>query len=223
MPVIAVDGPSGAGKSSVSKLIATHFGWSYLDTGALYRALTFFALDSKVALPSQIPTLLPAGAITWLGNPTRPEIFLSGRLINEEIRSREVTERVSEVAADPEVRSFLLQMQRTIINQARPGIVVEGRDIGTTVWPDAELKIFLTADLRARAERRNAELEVSMTNNEVQESLASRDVRDSTRSTSPLRQIDEQVIVDATHLTLEEVVAQVQQLIIDLRLTDDNE
>ena len=154
---------------------------------------------------------------------TRPEIFLSGRLINEEIRSREVTERVSEVAADPEVRSFLLQMQRTIINQARPGIVVEGRDIGTTVWPDAELKIFLTADLRARAERRNAELEVSMTNNEVQESLASRDVRDSTRSTSPLRQIDEQVIVDATHLTLEEVVAQVQQLIIDLRLTNDNE
>jgi cytidylate kinase len=91
------------------------------------------------------------------------------------------------------------------------------------VWPDAELKIFLTADLRARAERRNAELEVSMTNNEVQESLASRDVRDSTRSTSPLRQIDEQVIVDATHLTLEEVVAQVQQLIIDLRLTNDNE
>ena len=166
---------------------------------------------------------LPAEAITWRGNPTRPEIFLSGRLINEEIRSREVTERVSEVAADPEVRSFLLQMQRTIINQARPGIVVEGRDIGTTVWPDAELKIFLTADLRARAERRNAELEVSMTNNEVQESLASRDVRDSTRSTSPLRQIDEQVIVDATHLTLEEVVAQVQQLIIDLRLTNDNE
>lgn len=223
MPVIAIDGPSGAGKSSVSKLIAAHFGWSYLDTGALYRALTFFALDRKVALPSQIPTLLPAGAITWHGNPITPEIFLSGRLINEEIRSREVTERVSEVAADPEVRGFLLEMQRTIINQARPGIVVEGRDIGTTVWPDAELKIFLTADLRARAERRNAELEVTLTNNEVQESLASRDVRDSTRSTSPLRQIDEQVIVDATHLTLEEVVAQVQQLIIDLRLTNDNE
>ena len=159
----------------------------------------------------------------WKGSPEEPQLLLEGRGVNSEIRSERVTKRVSEVAADPEVRKFLLTLQRAIINQARSGIVVEGRDIGTTVWPDAELKIFLTADLIARAERRNAELSSNFTNEEIQDALAARDVVDSNRSTSPLRQIDEQIIIDATHLSLEEVVREIKRLVIELELNDEGE
>lgn len=214
--VVAIDGPSGAGKSSVSRAIATAFRWSYLDTGALYRALTFFALETKIAHPSQIPGIIGASAVIWDGNPADPTISLSGRVINQEIRTQHVTENVSAIAADPHVRKFLLSMQREIINNAARGIVVEGRDIGTTVWPDAELKIFLTADLTARAERRNAELSQSLSNSEVQESLAARDVIDSSRKSSPLRQTEDQVVIDATHLSFDDVVSEITKLISQL-------
>ncbi len=223
MVVIAIDGPSGSGKSSASRAVAAFFRWDYLDTGALYRALTLFAINRDVRDPSHIPALLSANSIKWNGSPDEPQILLEGRIVNAEIRSEAVTKRVSEVAADPEVRKFLLALQRAIINQARSGIVVEGRDIGTTVWPDAELKIFLTADLIARAERRNAELSSNFTHKEIQDSLAARDVIDSNRSTSPLRQIDEQIIIDATHLSLEEVVTEIKRLIIELELSNDGE
>lgn len=218
MVVVAIDGPSGAGKSSVARAVASAHGWSYLDTGALYRALTLFALNEEIANPSQIPARIPSDALLWDGNPAQPQIFLMDVCVDQEIRSERVTNRVSEIAADPHVRSLLLEMQRTIINNARAGIVVEGRDIGTTVWPDAELKIFLTADLTARAERRNAELLSTSTSNEVQHSLAARDHIDSHRSASPLRQIEEQIVIDATYLSLEEVVAEVQNLIKKLGL-----
>lgn len=218
MVVVAIDGPSGAGKSSVSRAVASSNGWSYLDTGALYRALTLFAINQEITDPSQIPGLIPSDALLWDGNPAQPQIFLMAESVDQEIRSEHVTNRVSEIAADPQIRSFLLEMQRTIINNARAGIVVEGRDIGTTVWPDAELKIFLTADLTARAERRNAQLLSTSTSNEVQNSLAARDHIDSHRSASPLRQIQEQIVIDATYLSLEEVVAEVQNLIKKLGL-----
>jgi cytidylate kinase len=109
-------------------------------------------------------------------------------------------------------------MQREIINNAARGIVVEGRDIGTTVWPDAELKIFLTADLTARAERRNAELARALSHNDVEKSLAARDVIDSTRASSPLRQTDDQVVIDATHLSIDEVVSEITKLVAQLKI-----
>ena len=222
MPVLAIDGPSGAGKSSVAKAIAARYGWSYLDTGALYRALTFFSIDAGIESASEIPLRLPEEAIRWSGNPAKPEIYLGKRLINDEIRTEEVTSRVSVVAADPAVRAFLLSMQRSIINRAARGIVVEGRDIGTTVWPDAELKIFLTADLQARAQRRNAELQANLSDSDVQRSLASRDQIDSTRNVSPLRQSEDQIVIDATHLSFDQVVAEIVHIISELKLSDDD-
>lgn len=223
MAVIAIDGPSGAGKSSVSRAIATAFRWRYLDTGALYRALTYFARETRITHPSEIPGLIGAKAISWDGNPADPRISLLGRVINQEIRSQDVTENVSAVAADPQVRQFLLSMQREIINSASRGIVVEGRDIGTTVWPDAELKIFLTADLTARAERRGAELAQSMSGSEVEKSLAARDGIDSSRTSSPLRQTDDQVVIDATHLSFDDVVSEIRRLVTELKLVNEDE
>ena len=131
-----------------------------------------------------------------------------------------VTNRVSEIAADPVVRAYLLEIQREIINNAARGIVVEGRDIGTTVWPDAELKIFLTADLEARAARRSAELNEEITKGEVGAALSTRDAIDSNRSASPLRKNDDQVVVDATHLTLNEVVDVIIAMVKELRLSN---
>lgn len=223
MPVLAIDGPSGAGKSSVSKALAQTFGWEYLDTGALYRALTLFAIENEISEPSAIPELLPSSDVQWLGNPRQPEIRLANRLINEEIRAQKVTDKVSEIAANSQVRAYLLLLQRSIINQAKRGIVVEGRDIGTTVWPDAELKIFLTADLQARAERRNAELQDNLSDSEVEISLARRDAIDSTRSASPLRQSEDQITVDATHLTLEQVVSLIAEQVIERKLNSDSD
>lgn len=213
MAVIAIDGPSGSGKSSTSRAVARTFRWEYLDTGALYRALTLLAIENEITDPSIIPDVVKTEGLLWMGDPSNPSIELFGRNVNKEIRAEEVTARVSEVAANDAVRRYLLSIQRSIINGASNGIVVEGRDIGSTVWPDAELKIFLTADVRARAERRNAELNVSKSNIEVQHSLSARDHHDSTRSASPLRQIEDQITIDATLLSLDEVVDSIVALI----------
>ena len=221
MAVIAIDGPSGAWKSSVSRALAATFSWQYLDTGALYRALTLLAIENGIEEFSEIPmhlSALPAHALLWIGDPQHPQVLLGSRSVTAEIRSEQVTSRVSAVAANPQVRSHLLAVQRAIINSAPRGIVVEGRDIGTTVWPDAELKIFLTADLHARAARRSAELATNTDSAQVQQALAARDQLDSTRATSPLRQVDDQVIVDATYLSLDEVVREISQLVLSLKL-----
>ena len=222
MVVIAIDGPSGAGKSSVSRALAQAFDWEYLDTGALYRAVTLLRLQNEnIGLGKFVSDFLSSSdSLIWVGDPAQPQIRLKGENVNTLIRSQEVTERVSEIASDALVRGYLLDIQRNIINKAVRGIVVEGRDIGTTVWPDAELKIFLTADLAARAARRSAELELAHKAEDVGQSLAKRDAIDSSRSSSPLRQVDDQIVVDATHLTLTEVVAEITMMIKKLRLID---
>lgn len=222
MVVIAIDGPSGAGKSSVSRALAQAFDWEYLDTGALYRAVTLLRLQNEnIGVGKFVSDFLSSSdSLIWVGDPAQPQILLKGENVNTLIRSQEVTERVSEIASDALVRGYLLDIQRNIINKAVRGIVVEGRDIGTTVWPDAELKIFLTADLAARAARRSAELELAHKAGDVGQSLAKRDAIDSSRSSSPLRQVDDQIVVDATHLTLTEVVAEITMMIKKLRLID---
>ena len=157
MIVVALDGPSGSGKSSTSKNIAIRAGWSYLDTGALYRAITFIALSIKSDNANDIIAAVIDTPITFNSNPRDPQVFVGSTNVSEEIRSQEVTEKVSIISALPQVRAELLTLQRSIIAKADRGIVVEGRDIGTVVCPDAALKIYLTAEISARAARRDAE------------------------------------------------------------------
>ena len=214
MIVVALDGPSGSGKSSTSKAIAIRAGWSYLDTGALYRAITFLALSIKSENPKDIIAAVIDSPIAFNSDPLDPKVFLDGRDISKEIRSHEVTEKVSVISAIPEVRAELLNLQRSIIKKADRGIVVEGRDIGTVVCPDAALKIYLTADISARAHRRDAELaEQSHGTDAVAQSLAARDEIDSTRTVSPLSMAHDAVHIDSTELNLEETTDRIWELL----------
>ena len=214
MIVVALDGPSGAGKSSTSKEIAIRAGWSYLDTGALYRAVAYIALSIKSDDPKAIISAIIDTPITFNSDPRDPQIFLGDKNISAEIRSHEVTSHVSFISAIPEVRAELLNLQRSIIDKADRGIVVEGRDIGTVVVPDAALKIFLTADIDARASRRDNELaDKSLGKEAVGESLQARDQIDSTRAVSPLAKANDAIHIDSTELTLEETVDRVWELL----------
>ena len=151
MIVVAIDGPSGAGKSSTSKLIAKRAGWSYLDTGALYRAVTWLAQNEKLSSADEILAALKRKPLRFVANPTAPQVFVGDVEVTNEIRSDEVTQAVSAISAVAEIRAELLVLQRKFIANADRGIVVEGRDIGTVVAPDAALKIYLQADLQARS------------------------------------------------------------------------
>ncbi len=214
MIVVALDGPSGSGKSSTSKNIAIRAGWSYLDTGALYRAVTYIALSIKSENASEIVSALSQSPITFNSNPRDPQIFVGGKNVSDDIRTNEVTDSVSKISAMPEIRAELLQLQRSLINRADRGIVVEGRDIGTVVCPEAALKIYLTADISARAQRRDAEQQEESRGIEaVGESLASRDHVDSTRAVSPLTMAPDAVHVDSTELTLDETVDRIWELL----------
>jgi GTP-binding protein len=214
MIVVALDGPSGSGKSSTSKNIAIRAGWNYLDTGALYRAMTYIALSIKSENAKDILTAYLDRPIAFTSNPREPKIFVDGRDVSKEIRSNEVTENVSKISALPEIRAELLTLQRSIIARADRGIVVEGRDIGTVVCPDAALKIFLTADISARATRRDSELsDQSQGVAAVEQSLANRDEIDSTRAVSPLAMASDAVHIDSTEITLDETVERIWELL----------
>jgi GTP-binding protein len=219
MIVVALDGPSGAGKSSTSKGIAIRAGWNYLDTGALYRAVALVALEIESDDAANILSHLALNRITFNADARAPKIFLGERDISEEIRTLEVTQKVSLVAADPAIRAELLVIQRNIIASADRGIVVEGRDIGTVVVPDAALKVYLTADIDARTQRRENEIADSTISTEViADSLTSRDELDSTRKTSPLTVASDAVQVDSTELNLEETVDRIWELLIERSL-----
>lgn len=214
MIVVALDGPSGSGKSSTSKEIAIRAGWNYLDTGALYRAVTFIALSINSEKADDILTKLELQPITFNSDPRDPRIFVGDLDITQEIRSHEVTEKVSVISALPEVRAELLLLQRKIISKADRGIVVEGRDIGTVVCPDAALKVFLTADIAARAQRRDAELAAESKGiDSVGASLSARDEIDSTRKVSPLAPAFDAVHIDSTELNLTETVDRIWELL----------
>ena len=211
MIVVAIDGPSGAGKSSTAKAIAKRAGWSYLDTGALYRALTWLALRENLESAPDILAALKRYPLRFVANPVSPEIFVGDICVNTEIRSEEVTNAVSKFSAIPELRAELLIVQRKFIANADRGIVVEGRDIGTVVVPDAALKIYLQADIAVRAERRSAENDAPTS--DVGQSLAARDQIDSTRTASPLTKALDAVLIDSTDLTLEETADWVWELL----------
>ena len=209
--VVAIDGPSGAGKSSTSKAIAIRAGWNYLDTGALYRAVTWVALENNCIEAAEILKALKSAPIRFVSDPNSPDVFAGDTQITHAIRGTSVTENVSRISAMPQIREELLAIQRKIISQAPRGIVVEGRDIGTVVVPDAALKIYLTADLDARAYRRENETEDKSV--DVKSSLENRDSIDSTRTVSPLAMAFDAVEVDSTNLDLDETVERIWELL----------
>ena len=211
MIVVAIDGPSGAGKSSTSKLVAQRAGWNYLDTGALYRAVAWLALREKISSAEDILAALADNTIHFIADPKDPKVFVGDVDVSTEIRSEKVTESVSAISALPEIRAALLSLQRRLINSAERGIVVEGRDIGTVVAPDAPLKIYLQADIAARAARRSSEIAAPVAS--VSESLNQRDEIDSNRAVSPLAKASDAVLIDSTELDLEETVERVWELL----------
>ncbi len=211
MIVVAIDGPSGAGKSSTSKLVAQRAGWNYLDTGALYRAVAWLAIREKISSAEDILAALSDNTIHFIADPKDPKVFVGDVDVTTEIRSEKVTESVSAISALPEIRAALLTLQRRLINSAERGIVVEGRDIGTVVAPDAPLKIYLQADIAARAARRSSEIAAPVAS--VSESLNQRDEIDSNRAVSPLTKASDAVLIDSTELDLEETVERVWELL----------
>ncbi|GGZ53573.1 cytidylate kinase [Streptomyces inusitatus] len=212
--IVAIDGPAGTGKSSTSKAVAAALGLSYLDTGAQYRAITWWMVSKGIDLsdPARIAAVADQPAIVSGTDPAAPTITVDGVDASGPIRTQEVSSKVSAVSAVPEVRTRITDLQREIAAAAVAGIVVEGRDIGTTVLPDADLKIFLTASAEARAARRSGELkgaDLAAT----REALIKRDAADSSRKTSPLAKADDAIEVDTTELTLQQVIDHVIALV----------
>lgn len=215
--VVAIDGPSGSGKSSTSRGVATRLGLRYLDTGAMFRAMTWWMLREGVDVQDAALVARRAGEPEILSgtDPRAPTIVVDGVDVAVPIRGDEVTGSVSPVSAVPEVRARLLDLQRAVIAEAvgdGRGIVVEGRDIGSVVAPDAPVKVFLTADPVARAQRRAAEeggSDVAAT----QQSLIARDTIDSGRATAPLTMAEGAVHLDTTPYTLDEVIDRVVALV----------
>jgi GTPase len=207
--VLAIDGPSGSGKSSTAKAIAIRANWSYLDTGALYRAVTLLALEKKIDSEDSLMQELSGNEISFETSPVSPKVLINGKDVSVEIRMQRINDSVSEVSAMPQVRNFLLEIQRKYITQAPVGIVVEGRDIGTVVAPHAQLKIYLHADIDARAKRREIEMLEDLATKDVEQSLSRRDEIDSTRAVSPLSQAEDAAVIDSTRLTLDEVTDQI--------------
>jgi CMP/dCMP kinase len=213
--VVAVDGPSGSGKSSTARAVATRLGLRYLDTGAMYRGLTWWMLEKGVDVDDagEIAALSDVAILTSGTDPSAPTIAVDGRDVSTEIRTRPVTNAVSAVSAVPAVRNRLVALQREEIGPG--GIVVEGRDIGTVVAPDAAVKVFLTADADARAERRAAELttDPAASVDRTQTEMRRRDRLDSSRAASPLARAPGAHEIDSTALDLDAVVDEVVALV----------
>lgn len=215
--VVAVDGPAGAGKSTVARAVAARLGYTYVDTGAMYRAVALLALRHRIP-PDAVSQLLACLDEVELrlqpeapGRPNR--IFLGDEDVTEAIRRPEVNAYVSEVAQHGAIRERLVALQRQWAREG--GIVMDGRDIGTVVLPDADVKVFLVADVDVRAERRWKELrekghEVDF--EEVRRQLIARDAHDRTRAESPLRQAEDAVVIDTSHMEIPAVVDEILRL-----------
>ena len=216
--IVAIDGPAGTGKSSTSKAVAAQLGLNYLDTGAQYRAITWWMVNNGIDItdPSAIAAVVGKPEIVSGTDPQAPAITVDGTDVSGPIRTQEVSSKVSAVSAVPEVRARITELQRSLAACAETGIVVEGRDIGTTVLPDADLKIFLTASPEARAARRSGELK-GVDLHATREALIKRDAADSSRKTSPLAKADDAVEVDTTELTLAQVIECVVTLVEEKR------
>jgi cytidylate kinase len=217
--IVAIDGPSGTGKSSTSRAVAAKLGMNYLDTGAQYRAITWWMLNNGIDVNDPVAVADSAGkpAIVAGNDPAHPRIVVDGVDASAPIRTQQVTDAVSAVSAVPAVRARMVELQRGAAASSPDGIVVEGRDIGTTVFPHATVKIFLTASAEARATRRSSELKGALSVADTQAALIRRDAADSGRKTSPLAKADDAVEVDTTDLTLEQVIECIVTLVEEKR------
>lgn len=214
--VVTIDGPSAAGKSTTARLVAERLGFLYLDTGAFYRALALKALREGLRAEEAggLAAMARATAIDFTGSPAAAHVFLDGEDVTAEIRTPAVSEMASRVAAVPEVRRLLVSWQRAL--RARGPLVGEGRDLGTVVFPDAEVKVYLDADLETRARRRCRELHargIAVQLEAVRDDLARRDERDRSRADSPLRAAEGAIVVDTSGMELEEQVKAVLDLV----------
>ena len=201
--IIAIDGPSGSGKSTISNELAEILKIQYLNTGAMYRAVTYFFLENNVnedANYELILTMLDKIKINFIDN----EIYLNGKNIEKEIRTDQVTKNVSWVSANALVREKLVSMQRDIANEK--SFVLDGRDIGTVVFPDAKYKFYLTASSKERARRRFLQNESDLTIEEIEKSIIDRDLYDSSREISPLRKADDAIEIDSSMQSIDQTI-----------------
>ena len=212
--VIAIDGPAGSGKSTLAALLARRYNYTNIETGAMYRALAFKALESGVSLDdeSKLAALAAQSRIELTPNPEGNRVLLDGSDVTERLRSQEVTDAASKVSVHPAVREWMVAAQRKI--GAGGGIVMEGRDIGTKVFPDAEVKIFLDAAPEIRGTRRFLQSPASAAHEaSVIAELQARDQRDRARANSPLAAAEDAVVIDSTYLTLDQVLARAVEVI----------
>jgi CMP/dCMP kinase len=212
---IAIDGPAGAGKSTVARLAAKQLGFTYIDTGAMYRALTLAALEQQLSLTEELGLLhlLEQIDIRLKLNPDGQRVYLGDRDVTEAIRYPEVSRQVSLVAKHPKIRMKMVDLQRELASQGN--VVMDGRDIGTNVLPEAEVKIFLTASIEERANRRYKELLEKghpADFEELKQEIALRDKLDMEREASPLRQAEDAFVLDTTGLAIDQVVGKIMDL-----------
>ena len=213
---VAVDGPAGAGKSSISKIVAKKLGYLYIDTGAMYRSVTWAVLHNHIDVNNQtaVEALLPELDLTMEASDDSCKVFIAGQDVTDFIRTPQVNNAVSIVALYKGVRQYLVERQRLMAEAG--GVILDGRDIGSVVLPNAELKIYLTASVEARAMRRY--LEVKGTVNEqtledIKDSVMQRDDMDKNRKESPLIQVEDAVLVDSSEMTFDETVERILHLV----------
>ena len=213
---IAIDGPAGAGKSSISKVVANELGYLYIDTGAMYRGVTWAVLDSHVDVNNQndVESLLPSLDLTLEPTASACKVFVKGQDVTDLIRQQQINENVSTIASYKRVREYLVERQQAMA--AIGGVILDGRDIGSVVLPKAELKIYLTASVDARAKRRW--LEVQGTSNEqsledIKKNVESRDEMDKNRDESPLVCVEDAIVVDSSNMTFDETVEHILHLV----------
>jgi cytidylate kinase len=215
-PVIAIDGPAGAGKSTMAAHLARRFGFLNLETGAMYRALALKAIENDLSADEE-PTLLELAARTKISLQPQMEgnrVFLDGIDVSRRVRDGDVTAAASRISVHPELRAWMVAQQRKL--GERGGVVMEGRDIGTAVFPDAEVKIFLDAAPEVRGNRRYRQggpAQVQATEEAVIEEMKERDARDRNRAESPLRPAEDAVILDSTAMSLEQVLAAAEEIV----------
>ena len=213
---IAIDGPAGAGKSSISKVVANELGYLYIDTGAMYRGVTWAVLDSHVDVKNQkeVEALLPSLDLTLEPTASACKVYVKGQDVTDLIRQQQINENVSTIASYKGVREYLVERQQAMA--AVGGVILDGRDIGSVVLPNAELKIYLTASVDARAKRRW--LEVQGTSNEqpledIKKNVESRDEMDKNRDESPLVCVEDAIVVDSSNMTFDEAVKHILHLV----------
>lgn len=212
---IAIDGPAGAGKSTIAKSVAARLGFIYVDTGAMYRSLALYFIRHGIdgSDETQIQAVLPEISVSLAYEDGAQLVFLNGENVSDYIRTEEVSAMTSKTSAFASVREKLLELQRDMA--AKYDVLMDGRDIGTTILPDAQLKVYMTASSAVRAKRRYLEQQargIECTVEEIERDINERDERDKNRAVSPLKKADDAVLLDTSYMTIDEVVAAIEAL-----------